>query len=146
MTMARKNYLFTSESVSEGHPDKVCDRISDEVVDLFYREALDQDMNPAQVRVACETMCTTNRVIIAGEYRGPVSVTHEKIEAAARNAIKDIGYEQVGFHWKNARSRSSYTASRPTSRKASMRPRRKMKVRAIRASCSVMPAMRRRSR
>jgi S-adenosylmethionine synthetase len=101
--MARKNYLFTSESVSEGHPDKVCDRISDEVVDLFYREALDQGMNPAQVRVACETMCTTNRVIIAGEYRGPVSVTHEKIEAAARKAIKDIGYEQDGFHWRNAK-------------------------------------------
>jgi S-adenosylmethionine synthetase len=103
MTMARKNYLFTSESVSEGHPDKVCDRISDEVVDLFYREALAQGMNPAHVRVACETMCTTNRVIIAGEYRGPVSVTHDKIEAAARNAIKDIGYEQDGFHWKNAK-------------------------------------------
>jgi len=101
-TMARKNYLFTSESVSEGHPDKVCDRISDEVVDLFYREAIEQGMDPWAVRVACETLATTNRVVIAGEYRGPSSVTHAKIEAAARNAIKSIGYEQSGFHWKTA--------------------------------------------
>ncbi len=101
--MARKNYLFTSESVSEGHPDKVCDRISDEVVDLFYREALEQGMDPWQVRVACETLATTNRVVIAGETRGPSSVTHEKIEAVARKAIKDIGYEQSGFHWQTAK-------------------------------------------
>jgi S-adenosylmethionine synthetase len=101
--MSRKNYLFTSESVSEGHPDKVCDRISDEVVDLFYREALDQGMNPAEVRVACETLCTTNRAIIAGEYRGPRTITHEKIAEAARSAIKDIGYEQNGFHWKHTK-------------------------------------------
>lgn len=101
--MARKNYLFTSESVSEGHPDKVCDRISDEVVDLFYRSAIADGMDPSQVRVACETMATTNRVVIAGEYRGPKSVTPAKIEAAAREAIKDIGYEQSGFHWKNAK-------------------------------------------
>ncbi|CAN5373123.1 methionine adenosyltransferase [soil metagenome] len=100
--MARKNYLFTSESVSEGHPDKVCDRISDEVVDLFYREAIAEGMDPWQVRVACETMATTNRVIIAGECRGPSSVTHDKIEKAARDAIKDIGYEQDGFHWDKA--------------------------------------------
>ena len=79
--MARKNYIFTSESVSEGHPDKVCDRISDEVVDLFFREALAQGMDPAQVRVACETFATTNQVVIAGETRGPSSVTHDKIEA-----------------------------------------------------------------
>jgi S-adenosylmethionine synthetase len=97
--MSRKNYLFTSESVSEGHPDKVCDRISDEVVDLFYREALAQGFDPWQVRVACETLATTNRLVIAGETRGPSSVTPEKIEAVARKAIKDIGYEQVGFHW-----------------------------------------------
>ena len=100
--MARKNFLFTSESVSEGHPDKVCDRISDEVVDLFYREALEQGMDPWSVRVACETLATTNRVVIAGETRGPSSVTHDKIEAAARKAIKDIGYQQKGFHWKTA--------------------------------------------
>jgi len=97
--MSRKNYLFTSESVSEGHPDKVCDRISDEVVDLFYREALAQGFDPWQVRVACETLATTNRLVIAGETRGPSSVTPDKIEAVARKAIKDIGYEQAGFHW-----------------------------------------------
>jgi S-adenosylmethionine synthetase len=101
--MSRKNFVFTSESVSEGHPDKVCDRISDEVVDLFYREALEQGFDPWQVRVACETLATTNRVVIAGETRGPASVTPAKIEAAARKAIKDIGYEQSGFHWETAK-------------------------------------------
>jgi S-adenosylmethionine synthetase len=100
--VARKDYLFTSESVSEGHPDKVCDRISDEVVDLFYRKALKNGFDPAQVRVACETMATTNRVIIAGEYRGPESVTRDLITGAARQAIRDIGYEQAGFHWKHS--------------------------------------------
>ena len=69
--MARASYLFTSESVSEGHPDKVSDRISDEVVDLFFREGAKAGINPYQIRVACETLCTTNRVVIAGEVRGP---------------------------------------------------------------------------
>jgi S-adenosylmethionine synthetase len=101
--MARKNYLFTSESVSEGHPDKVCDRISDEVVDLFFREALAEGMDPWSVRVACETLATTNKVVIAGETRGPSSVTHAKIEDVVRKAIKSIGYEQQGFHWDNAK-------------------------------------------
>ena len=101
--MSRKNYVFTSESVSEGHPDKVCDRISDEIVDLFYREALEQVFDPWAVRVACETLATTNYVVIAGETRGPASVTPKKIEAAARKAIKDIGYEQDGFHWDTAK-------------------------------------------
>jgi S-adenosylmethionine synthetase len=101
--MARKNYVFTSESVSEGHPDKVSDRISDEVVDLFFREALAEGMDPWAVRVACETLVTTNKVVIAGEVRGPSSVTNDKIEAVARKAIQDIGYEQDGFHWKNAK-------------------------------------------
>ncbi len=100
--MARKNFVFTSESVSEGHPDKVCDRISDEVVDLFFREALAEGMDPWAVRVACETLATTNKVVIAGEVRGPSSVTKAKIEAVARKAIKDIGYEQDGFHWEKA--------------------------------------------
>jgi S-adenosylmethionine synthetase len=100
--MARKNYLFTSESVSEGHPDKVCDRISDEVVDLFFREALSEKMDPWRVRVACETLATTNKVVIAGEVRGPQTITKAKIEEVARKAIKDIGYEQSGFHWETA--------------------------------------------
>jgi len=89
------SYLFTSESVSEGHPDKVCDRISDTVVDLFL--AADPHS-----RVACETLTTTDAVVLAGETRGPSSVTDEVIEAAAREAIKDIGYDQEGFHWETA--------------------------------------------
>ena len=101
--MARNSYQFTSESVSEGHPDKVCDRISDEVVDLFFREALAEKMDPARVRLGCETFATTNRVVIGGEVRGPQSVTNDMIIAVARKAIKDIGYEQSGFHWDTAK-------------------------------------------
>ncbi len=100
--MLRSNYLFTSESVSEGHPDKVCDRVSDEVVDLFFREAEAQGFDPWQIRVACETLATTNRMVIAGEYRGPGTVTRDLIAHHARMAVKDIGYEQDGFHWEDA--------------------------------------------
>src|ERR1700733_5018366 len=100
--MARQDYLFTSESVSEGHPDKVCDRISDEGVDLFFREGPKEGMSPWDIRAACETLATTNRVGIAGETRGPKSVGKEEVEAVARAAIKDIGYEQEGFHWQTA--------------------------------------------
>lgn len=96
----RASYLFTSESVSEGHPDKVCDRISDEIVDLFYREGPKAGIDPWQIRAACETLATTNKVVIAGETRGPSSVTNDQIEGVVRGAIKDIGYEQDGFHWK----------------------------------------------
>lgn len=100
--MARKSYLFTSESVSEGHPDKVCDRISDEVVDAFYRESLAAGLDPWAIRAACETMATTQRVVIAGEYSNtPKTVTVAMIQDVARKAIKDIGYEQDGFHWAN---------------------------------------------
>ncbi|MBB4438839.1 MULTISPECIES: methionine adenosyltransferase [Rhizobium] len=110
----RANYLFTSESVAEGHPDKVCDRISDEIVDLVYREAAKTGVNPWGVRIACETLATTNRVVIAGEVRLPPSlmkkdkdgkdvINPSKFKAAARRAIKDIGYEQDGFHWKKAK-------------------------------------------
>jgi S-adenosylmethionine synthetase len=99
--MARENFLFTSESVAEGHPDKVCDRISDEIVDLFFREGAKAGIDPYQIRVACETLATTNRVVIAGEVRGP-AIPNEAIEAAARAAIKNIGYEQAGFHWRDA--------------------------------------------
>ncbi|MEQ8657277.1 MAG: methionine adenosyltransferase [Hyphomicrobiales bacterium] len=101
--MARSSYLFTSESVSEGHPDKVCDRISDEIVDLYFRTAQDEGMDPWQVRVAAETLTTTNRVVIAGETRGPASIGRELVEEVARAAIKDIGYEQDGFHWNMAK-------------------------------------------
>jgi S-adenosylmethionine synthetase len=96
--MASSEYLFTSESVAEGHPDKVCDRISDEIVDLFLAEY-------PFARVACETLATTNRVVIAGEYRpGQNSkIDFATIEDTARNAIKAIGYEQEGFHWKTAK-------------------------------------------
>jgi S-adenosylmethionine synthetase len=100
-SVARKSYLFTSESVSEGHPDKVCDRISDEVVDAFYREGAREGLDPWQIRAACETLATTNRVIIAGEYRGPRGVTVASIQDLTRKAIRDIGYEQEGFHWAN---------------------------------------------
>ena len=100
--MARKSYLFTSESVSEGHPDKVCDRISDEVVDLFFREGAAAGIDPYQIRVACETLATTNRVVIAGEVRGP-RIEEDTIIQTARKAIRDIGYEQEGFHWEHAK-------------------------------------------
>ena len=97
----RGNHLFTSESVSEGHPDKVCDRISDEVVDLFFREGPKHGFARKDIRVACETLCTTNRVVIAGETRGPTGID-SAIEEVARTAIRDIGYEQEGFHWNTA--------------------------------------------
>ncbi len=100
--VARKSFLFTSESVSEGHPDKVCDRISDEIVDLFYREGPRAGIDPWQIRAACETLATTNKVVIAGETRGPPTVTRDWIAHVARMAIRDIGYEQAGFHWGTA--------------------------------------------
>ena len=99
--MARRDFQFTSESVSEGHPDKVCDRISDEIVDLYFREGARAGLDPYQIRVACETLATTNRVVIAGEVRGP-KLDPAMIVDAARAAVKDIGYEQNGFHWQNA--------------------------------------------
>jgi len=120
--VARQDYIFTSESVSEGHPDKVCDRISDEIVDLVYREAKKTGMDPWKVRVACETLATTNRVVIAGEVRVPDSllkkdkdgnvlqdasgspvINPSKFRSVARRAIRAIGYEQSGFHWKTAK-------------------------------------------
>ncbi|MBS8227762.1 methionine adenosyltransferase [Vannielia litorea] len=91
--MSRTEYTFTSESVSEGHPDKVCDRISDAVLDAFLAE-------DPQARVACETFATTDRVVIGGEVRGPGSVIG-RVEEIARECVKDIGYEQKGFHWAN---------------------------------------------
>ncbi len=90
-----KDYIFTSESVSEGHPDKICDRVSDTVLDLFLTH------DPLS-RVACETFVTTDKVIIGGEARGPEAITKDKIEEVARQAIKSIGYAQEGFHWETA--------------------------------------------
>ena len=90
--MTDKTWLFTSESVSEGHPDKVCDRISDAVLDAYLTA-------DPMARVACETLATTDRVVIAGEVRGPSSV-RQHVEELAREAIRDIGYEQKGFSWK----------------------------------------------
>ena len=92
------SHLFTSESVSEGHPDKVCDRISDTVVDLY----LDAD---AGARVGCETLCTTNLVVIAGEVRCGKFIGKDEIEHRAREAIREIGYEQQGFHWRDSEIR-----------------------------------------
>jgi len=100
--VTRKNYLFTSESVSEGHPDKVSDRISDEIVDEFFREGPKAGIDPYAIRVAAETLCTTNRVVIAGEVRGP-HIPFTRIEELTRNAIRKIGYEQHGFHWNTAK-------------------------------------------
>ena len=91
--MNNKSYLFTSESVSEGHPDKVCDRISDMVVDTYLAK------DPFS-RVGCETLTTTNKVILAGEVRGP-EIKKDELTQKVRNCIKDIGYEQERFHWKN---------------------------------------------
>jgi S-adenosylmethionine synthetase len=120
--VTRSSYLFTSESVSEGHPDKVCDRISDEVVDLIYKEAKKTGVDPWTVRIACETLATTNRVVIAGEVRVPdtllkkdkngnvikdakgnPSVNPSRFRAVARRAIREIGYAQDGFNWKTAK-------------------------------------------
>ncbi len=101
--MAQADYVFTSESVAEGHPDKICDRISDAIVDAFLAA------DPYS-RLGCETLVTTNRIVIAGEVRGPRSLVDKsgkvnapKIEAIARKVVKDIGYEQKGFHWKKAK-------------------------------------------
>ncbi|MDD3181431.1 MAG: methionine adenosyltransferase [Alphaproteobacteria bacterium] len=92
MNSNHKNFLFTSESVGEGHPDKVCDRISDSIVDLFLKE-------DPHSRVAVESLATTNRIVIAGEIRGPASITPKEMEGAARDAVREIGYAQKGFHW-----------------------------------------------
>ena len=92
--MANNKYLFTSESVSEGHPDKVCDRISDMVVDTYLSK------DPVS-RVACETLTTTNKVVLAGEIRGP-KIEKEEIIKKVRDCIKDIGYDQDGFSWRTA--------------------------------------------
>ena len=98
-----KNFLFTSESVSEGHPDKICDRISDMVVDTYLR-------SEPQSRVACETLTTTNKVVLAGEVRGP-KIKKDDLIQKVRDCIKDIGYDQEGFTWKEATKIESHLHS-----------------------------------
>jgi S-adenosylmethionine synthetase len=93
--LANRDFVFTSESVSEGHPDKICDRISDAIVDTFLA------VEP-QARCGVEALATTNHVVLAGEVRGPASITKEKLIEVARNAIHEIGYEQENFHWRTA--------------------------------------------
>ena len=93
--MATHDFVFTSESVSEGHPDKVCDRISDAIVDTYLAAE-------PQARCGVETLATTNRVVLAGETRGPSSITKDMLIDVARHAVRDIGYEQEGFHWQRA--------------------------------------------
>ncbi len=99
----KKNFLFTSESVSEGHPDKVCDRISDMVVDTYLT-------NEPQARVACETLTTTNKVVLAGEVRGP-EIKKDELISKVRACIKDIGYDQDGFSWRDATKIESHLHS-----------------------------------
>jgi len=91
--VASSSYLFTSESVSEGHPDKICDQVSDAIVDAFFAE------DPYS-RVAVETLAATNRLVLAGEVRGPETIDAARMEEVARNVVRRIGYEQEGFHWK----------------------------------------------
>jgi S-adenosylmethionine synthetase len=93
--LPKHDFVFTSESVSEGHPDKVCDRISDAIVDTFLAAE-------PQARCGVETLATTNHVVLAGEVRGPASITKEMLIEVARHAVRDIGYEQEGFHWQRA--------------------------------------------
>ncbi len=104
--MTKQNYLFTSESVSEGHPDKVCDRISDMVVDSYL------SIDPF-ARVACETLTTTNKVVLAGEVRGP-DIKSDDIISNVRKCIKDIGYDQKGFSWKESTKIETYLHSQST--------------------------------
>ena len=164
--VARQDYLFTSESVSEGHPDKVCDRISDEIVDLVYREAKKTGMDPWDVRVACETLATTNRVVIAGEVRVPQTLLKKDkdgkplMDASGHPVINPSKFSppparrsgpsatsRTASTGRPPRSTCCCTPSRPTSPRASTTPptSRARKARATRASCSAMPAARRRT-
>jgi S-adenosylmethionine synthetase len=93
--LAKRDFVFTSESVSEGHPDKICDRISDAIVDTYLAAE-------PEARCGVETLVTTNRVVLAGEVRGPAEITGEQLIEVARQAIRDIGYEQENFHWERA--------------------------------------------
>ncbi len=117
--MAPINYLFTSELVSEGHPDKVCDQISDAILDAFIENDVKlgiADVSQVNTRLGCETLCTTNKIVVAGEGRGQAPLFHrhgdkavvnrEMIAQIARNVVKDIGYDQDGFSYYGADVRS----------------------------------------
>ena len=140
----RSSYLFTSESVSEGHPDKVADQISDAIVDLF----LSKD---PEARVACETMTTTNRVVLAGEIRGEGIMdedgnwapgVREEIEQAVRGVVKASATSRKVFTGTASTSPTTCTRSRRTSHRASMPVRTRKRAPATRASCSASPATR----
>ena len=119
MVVARSNYLFTSESVSEGHPDKVCDRISDAIVDAFFARRRPW-LGSARLRVACETLATTNRVVIAGEVRGPAAMTRDYIDARRpRWRSATSATSRTASTGRPPRSRCCCTPSRPTSPRAS---------------------------
>ena len=116
----RGSYLFTSESVSEGHPDKVCDRISDEMVDLFFREGPKAGIDPWAIRVACETLATTNRVVIAGETRGPQDRSPTSISKTwSATRSRTSATSRTVSTGRPPTSKSCCTRSRPTSRRAS---------------------------
>jgi S-adenosylmethionine synthetase len=136
--MTRSTYVFTSESVSEGHPDKVCDRISDAVLDAFLAEE-------PEARVACETFATTNRVVIGGEVglsdKEKLSSYMGRIDEIARACIKDIGYEQDKFHHETVEVTNCCTNNRRISPKVWMPQITKTKAQAIRGSCLAMPPM-----
>ena len=141
--MARQNFQFTSESVSEGHPDKVCDRISDEIVDLFFREGARAGLDPYQIRVACETLATTNRVVIAGEVRGPKLAPAMIEDSRARG---DQGHRLRAGRLPLAQRRRRGSAARAIRRHRPGRRRRRAtrtRAPATRASCSAMPAAKR---
>jgi S-adenosylmethionine synthetase len=140
--VSRANYLFTSESVSEGHPDKVCDQISDAILDAFIENDVRlgiADESKVNTRLGCETLCTTNKIVIAGECRGQEPLVkklgshgvmnRELLTEIARGVVKDIGYDQEGFSWHGADVECCCTASRPTSPWASTPRRRRAKTR-----------------
>lgn len=127
--MPRSDFLFTSESVSEGHPDKVSDRISDTVVDAYIAAM-------PEARLGVETLTTTNYIVIAGEVRGPDSVTFKDLEELTREAVKDIGYEQSGFHWKNNQIDIRLHAQSADIAQGVDAPATRTRARATRASCS----------
>ncbi len=140
--MSRKSYVFTSESVSEGHPDKVCDRISDAVLDAFLAEE-------PEARVAAETFATTNRVVIGGEVGlSDKAKLHDymgRIEDIARACIKDIGYEQEKFHHETVEITNLLHEQSAHIAQGVNKTADATRVPAIRASCSALPRMRPRS-